>query len=63
MTLESCIVACPYCGECFETSVDCSAGDCSYIEDCYVCCRPIVFDVVTNGDGGLSKLTTRREDE
>jgi len=43
--LEEISVSCPYCGETFETTVDLSAGDQIYIEDCYVCCRPIQFDV------------------
>jgi hypothetical protein len=34
-------VQCPYCGESFETAVDCSAGAFRYIEDCQVCCQPI----------------------
>ncbi len=49
--LEMIKVDCPYCGEIFETTVDCSSLDeggeekQEYIEDCYVCCRPIVFTV------------------
>ncbi|WP_455212350.1 CPXCG motif-containing cysteine-rich protein [Kaarinaea lacus] len=45
--LEEISVFCPYCGETFETTVDLSAGDQIYIEDCYVCCRPIQFDIRT----------------
>jgi hypothetical protein len=56
-------ITCPYCGETFETEVDTSAGDQEYIEDCQVCCRPIVFLVQTNAEGGLQRLETRREDE
>lgn len=39
-------VTCPFCGEEFTIVVDCSVdGSQTYIEDCYVCCRPIQFQV------------------
>lgn len=56
-------VQCPYCGESFETNVDASAGDQEYIEDCQVCCRPIVFSVATDDDGNVTRVETRREDD
>jgi hypothetical protein len=56
-------VTCPYCGESFTTVVDYSAGYQQYIEDCQVCCRPIEFVVHVDGDGGLTDVETRREDE
>ncbi|MBS7661772.1 CPXCG motif-containing cysteine-rich protein [Pseudomonas lalucatii] len=40
---------CPYCGEAVEAVLDLSAGDQQYIEDCPVCCRPIVFDLRSDG--------------
>ncbi|MGD8595322.1 MAG: CPXCG motif-containing cysteine-rich protein [Gammaproteobacteria bacterium] len=46
--IEEIAVSCPYCGETFDTTVDLSAGDQNYIEDCYVCCRPIQFDIKTS---------------
>lgn len=55
-------VQCPYCGESFETNVDASAGDQEYIEDCQVCCRPIVFSVAAD-DGDVTRVETRREDD
>ncbi len=56
-------VLCPYCGERFETTLDCSAGDQNYVEDCQVCCHPIVFAISTDADGGLLNLEVRREDD
>ena len=56
-------VQCPYCGETFETEVDSSAGNQEYTEDCYVCCRPIVFHVKTDGDNELLSIEARREDD
>ncbi|MEX0828008.1 MAG: CPXCG motif-containing cysteine-rich protein [Haliea sp.] len=56
------IVWCPYCGEPIEVLIDHQdAGD-QYIEDCQVCCRPIIFDVAVGPDGSLS-VTVRDENE
>lgn len=56
-------ITCPYCGETFETNVDPSGGNQEYIEDCYVCCRPIVFTVEADAEGNLTGLQTRREED
>ncbi len=55
-------VACPYCGELIEVVLDPSVEHQSYIEDCSVCCRPIVFDV-TAGDGVVTSVSVRGEDD
>ncbi len=36
---------CPYCGEVIDVLIDGSVERQEYIEDCQVCCRPIVFQV------------------
>lgn len=59
--LETQTYDCPYCGEVVDTLLDLSGGDQQYIEDCPVCCRPIVFDLRT--DGLDWSLDVRREDE
>jgi hypothetical protein len=56
-------VQCPYCGEMFETEIDTSGGNQEYIEDCYVCCRPIVFRVEVDVDGELTGLEVQREND
>lgn len=56
--LEHVVIHCPYCGEGFETSVDCSAGSQAYVEDCAVCCRPIEIRVRIGGNGELIDLAT-----
>jgi hypothetical protein len=53
-------VNCPYCGETFTTLVDCSDDHQSYVEDCYVCCRPINFQVVCK-DGELISVDAGRD--
>ena len=47
--LETDHYQCPYCGEQAEAVLDLSAGDQTYIEDCPVCYRPIVFTLQTDG--------------
>lgn len=56
--IESITIACPYCGEHFSSSVDCSAGSQRYIEDCAVCCRPIEIAAIVSDEGELIKLST-----
>ena len=52
--LQSTQIQCPYCWETFETTVDCSVPEQTYTEDCYVCCQPIVLQVVTDGENIVS---------
>jgi len=59
--LESQMYQCPYCWEQAEAVLDLSAGDQEYVEDCPVCCRPIVFDL--RSDGQDWSLDVRREDD
>jgi len=56
-------VECPYCGEPFETMVDCSGGSQDYIEDCPVCCRPVEFRLEVDSEGKLLSLAVRRDDD
>jgi hypothetical protein len=53
---------CPYCGETITMEVDCSVPVQEYIEDCSVCCRPIVVSVATS-PGQVDSLTVRTEDD
>lgn len=59
---EFVVVNCPYCGEPFETSVDPSAGMCSYVEDCQVCCQPIEMELRLDEAGAFLELLARRGD-
>ena len=56
-------VQCPYCGETFETGVDSSGGSQEYVEDCYVCCRPILFRIEVGAEGELTGLEVQREND
>ena len=55
-------ISCPYCGEAIPVLVDDSLPDQHYIEDCQVCCRPIMLDVSVAPDGDVSVLA-RSENE
>jgi hypothetical protein len=55
-------VTCPYCWESIEVILDLSEPSQEYIEDCQVCCRPIVIAYVAEGSKVLS-LTARAESE
>ena len=61
-TAEFVTVSCPYCGEAFETRADASAGSCTYVEDCQVCCQPIEMELHVGEDGRLCEVVARRGD-
>ena len=54
-------VACPYCGEVIELTVDTSAGSASYVEDCQVCCQPMQVTVEVRADGVAVRVKTGNE--
>ncbi len=46
------LITCPHCGESNEVALDPGSGsDQEYIEDCHVCCRPILMYVRYARDG------------
>lgn len=55
-------VQCPYCGERFETHVDVTAGERTYIEDCEVCCRPCELAIELEENGALHAVKIQRVD-
>ncbi len=58
--LEERRVRCPYCGENFDVVIDCSLDDQSYVEDCAVCCQPVVLNI--HIDDTL-EVTVQREND
>ena len=36
---------CPYCGESIDLAIDTSLASQQYVEDCQVCCRPMLVTV------------------
>ncbi len=62
-SMEEIDFLCPHCGENQTGLVDISAGNQQYIEDCQVCCCPIVFDIELGAAGDITQIITRRENE
>lgn len=44
--LEDVEIVCPFCAEPIWVTVDLSAGDQRYTEDCSVCCNPMALQVI-----------------
>lgn len=60
MTVE---VTCPFCGEDVTLTVDVTAGRRQqYVEDCWVCCRPMDVHVVVHRSDEVD-VTVRALDE
>lgn len=55
-------VYCPYCGEALEVLIDPEEVGQQYIEDCQVCCKPIVFNVLLDSMGNVT-VSVRDENE
>ncbi len=55
-------IVCPYCGEVISVFVDPSGGAQSYIEDCRVCCRPIVIHLQVDDEGDVSVVAASEND-
>lgn len=55
-------ITCPYCWENFSIFVEPSSevGEC-YIEDCYVCCRPIEIYVASKSEDFIEIRVSRIE--
>ena len=60
--LQETAINCPYCGESITILVDGSLEEQQYIEDCQVCCQPMVIHVQICADG-QSRVEARHEDE
>lgn len=60
--LDGCRVQCPYCWESLDITVDGTAGDQLYTEDCQVCCRPMIIRVHLDAEGEPSAEAFSEED-
>jgi hypothetical protein len=56
------VVHCPYCGEALDVLIDHQEAGQQYIEDCQVCCKPIVFKLSLNEMGDVS-VSVHDEDD
>lgn len=63
LAIEESTQQCPYCGERVELDVDgLGAHVEQYTEDCPVCCRPWVVNVVRDADGDVAVSLVREDD-
>lgn len=60
--VNSYFLACPYCLEQIEVCIDTSAGSQVYMEDCEVCCHPIQFRIMMDGNE-VTDIEASRENE
>ena len=60
--LEEKAVSCPYCGELIQILIDYEEAGQQYIEDCQVCCKPIVFKIAVNPAGDMSVSVSDEND-
>jgi hypothetical protein len=60
--LEECATDCPYCGEPITLLIDTSCPEQAYVEDCEVCCQPMVVNVFVDEDEQIG-LSVQREDD
>lgn len=58
---EEISVQCPYCGESFMVEPEPSGEVMEYVEDCHVCCRPIVISIHYSENG--SEVFAKREND
>ncbi len=63
MLLDTHIVSCPYCGESIELTVDTQEANQEYIEDCHVCCQPMVIKLFQNELDQSVYLHCRRDQD
>ena len=55
-------IHCPYCGEPLEIAIDWSVREQEYVEDCQVCCQPMVLRVpLDDTDGALVAVRTESD--
>jgi len=58
---ETISVQCPYCGESILIEPEPSDEPMEYVEDCHVCCKPIVVTIHYSEAG--SAVVVKRENE
>ncbi|MBO1519437.1 CPXCG motif-containing cysteine-rich protein [Oceanisphaera pacifica] len=56
-------IQCPYCAEHISVTLDASAGDQDYIEDCSVCCHPMHLVLTCNEQTDEVELSVSADDE
>jgi hypothetical protein len=55
-------VTCPFCWETIEITLDTSVSEQEYVEDCFVCCRPLLIRY-TAAEGSVTELIVTAESQ
>ena len=53
---------CPYCGEIISLLIDNSISSQEYVEDCQVCCSPILISIEIDYEENIY-INTKKENE
>lgn len=61
MLEEERTITCPYCFEPVSLLIDRTAGSQTYVEDCSVCCQPIVVAIELTDNGEIAYIDARAE--
>jgi hypothetical protein len=59
--LHGCDATCPHCWETINLTLDLSVPEQSYVEDCPVCCKPMLVSY-TASDGEVDSLSVESAD-
>ena len=60
--MDEAAVQCPYCWETIPLQLDLSEGDSTYVQDCSVCCQPILVRVRIANDSSHAVDVEREND-
>ena len=58
---ETVQVLCPYCGERVELFVDATLPHQQYVEDCEVCCRPMLVTIDATTEDPIVNVTREND--
>lgn len=58
--IEDVNIQCPYCGEPMLRCIETVSGSQEYVEDCEVCCQPILMNVSVS-EGEITGVDALRE--
>ena len=61
--IDEAVLQCPHCGESISLLLDLTGGTQSYVEDCQVCCQPILVNLWIAADEEDYHVDLRREQD
>jgi phage FluMu protein Com len=56
-------IQCPHCGELQDINIELLQEQQSYIEDCQICCKPMVLNIQIDYDTQQVQIYAQRENE